>query len=110
MYANVVSNETNSLHRLKIALGEADAGIAYKSDVTEEMAAKITKIEIPDEYNVIAEYHMGILKQSRYPTESEEFVNLVKSDEGRAVLEKYGLIQSETPAVSKRPEDYPSLP
>ena len=72
------------------ALGEADAGIAYKSDVTEEMAAKITKIEIPDEYNVIAEYPMGILNQSKYPAEAEEFVNLVKSEEGRAVLEKYG--------------------
>ncbi len=89
--ANVVSNETNVNYIVsKIALGEADAGIAYKSDVTEGMAAKITKIEIPDEYNVIAEYPMGILKQSRYPAESEEFVNLVKSEEGRAVLEKYG--------------------
>lgn len=89
--ANVVSNETNVNYIVsKIALGEADAGIAYKSDVTEEMAAKITKIEIPDEYNVIAEYPMGILNQSKYPAEAEEFVNLVKSEEGRAVLEKYG--------------------
>lgn len=89
--ANVVSNETNVNYIVsKIALGEADAGIAYKSDVTAGMAAKITKIEIPDEYNVIAEYPMGILKSSKYPAEAEAFVNLVKSDEGRAVLEKYG--------------------
>jgi molybdate transport system substrate-binding protein len=89
--ANVVSNETNVNYIVsKIALGEADVGIAYKSDVTKEMAAKITKIEIPDKYNVIAEYPMGILKQSRYPAEAEEFVNLVKSEEGRAVLAKYG--------------------
>ncbi len=89
--ANVVSNETNVNYIVsKIALGEADAGIAYKSDVTEDLAAKITKIEIPDEYNVIAEYPIGILKQSKYPAQAEEFINLVKSDEGKAILEKYG--------------------
>ena len=33
---------------------------------------------------------MGILKSSKYPAEAEEFVDLVKSEEGRAVLEKYG--------------------
>ncbi len=89
--ANVVSNETNVNYIVsKVTLGEADAGIAYKSDVTGELAGKITKIEIPDEYNVIAEYPIGMLNQSKYPSEAEEFINLVKSEVGMAVLEKYG--------------------
>ena len=89
--ANVVSNDTNVNYiTSKVALGEADAGIAYKSDVTKNLAAKITKIEIPDKYNVIAEYPMGILKQSKYPALSQEFMNLVESDKGMVVLEKYG--------------------
>ena len=74
----------------KIALGEADVGFAYVSDITEELSSKVEKVEIPDEYNVIAEYPMGILKESKYPAQSEEFMNLVKSEQGRAILEKYG--------------------
>ncbi len=96
--ANIVSNETNVNYiTSKVALGEADAGFAYKSDVTKDLAAKITKIEIPDKYNVIAEYPMGILKQSKYPAQSQEFMNLVESDKGMAVLEKYGFEPPKTP-------------
>ncbi len=89
--ANIISQETNVNYVVtKVALGEADAGFAYVSDVTEELAAKVDKIDIPDEYNVIAEYPMGSLKESNYPAEAEEFMNLVKSEKGRAILEKYG--------------------
>lgn len=93
--ANVVSLETNVNYIVsKVSLGEADAGIAYRSDVTKEQTAKITIIEIPDEYNVIAEYPIGILKQSMHPADApadaEGFMNLVQSEEGRAVLERYG--------------------
>ena len=96
--ANVVSNETNVNYiTSKVALGEADAGVAYKSDITKDLAAKITKIEIPEKYNVIAEYPTGVLKQSKYPAQAQEFINLVKSDKGMAVLEKYGFEPPENP-------------
>jgi molybdate transport system substrate-binding protein len=89
--ANIISQETTVNYVVtKVALGEADVGIAYVSDVTEDLSSKVDKIEIPDEYNVIAEYPMGMLKESRYPAEAEEFMDFVKSDEGRAVLERYG--------------------
>ncbi len=89
--ANVVSLETNVNYIVsKVALGEADAGIAYRSDVTKEQASKTTVIEIPSEYNVIAEYPIGVLKQSIHPFEAEEFMNMVQSEKGRAVLERYG--------------------
>ncbi len=89
--ANVISQETNVNYVVtKVALGEADVGFAYVSDITEDLASKVDKIDIPDEYNIIAEYPMGILLESKYPTESQEFMNLVISDEGKAVLEKYG--------------------
>ncbi len=91
--ANIISQETNVNYVVtKIALGEADAGFAYVSDLTEDLSSKVDKIDIPDEYNIIAEYPMGILNESQYPAEAEEFINLVKSDEGRAILEKYGFI------------------
>lgn len=99
--ANVISQETNVNYVVtKVALGEADAGFAYVSDVTEDLAAKVDKIGILDEYNVIAEYPMGLLKESKYPVEADEFMNLVKSEEGKAILEKYGFapIEGAVPA------------
>ena len=101
--ANVISQETSVNYVVtKVALGEADVGFAYVSDITENLASKVDKIDIPAEYNIIAEYPMGILLEAKYPTESREFMNLVLSDEGKAVLEKYGFspVESE-PAKSK---------
>jgi ABC-type molybdate transport system substrate-binding protein len=47
-------------------------------------------VEIPDKYNVIVQYTLGIAKSSKYPGESESFIKLVTSDEGNSTLEKYG--------------------
>lgn len=89
--SNVISQETNVNYVVtKVALGEADAGFAYVSDITENLTSKVDKIAIPDEYNVIAEYPMGILRESKYPVQSQKFISRVLSDEGKAVLEKYG--------------------
>ena len=89
--ANVISQETNVNYVVtKVALGEADVGFAYVSDITEDMADKVDKIDIPDEFNVIAEYPVAIMQESKYPAQSQEFVNLVRSERGNAVLERYG--------------------
>jgi molybdate transport system substrate-binding protein len=89
--ANVISQETNVNYVVtKVALGEADVGFAYVSDVTEDLSSRVDKIDIPDEYNIIAEYPMGILLGSKYPAESQEFMSLVMSDAGKAVLERFG--------------------
>ncbi|MGV8175909.1 MAG: molybdate ABC transporter substrate-binding protein [Methanothrix sp.] len=89
--ANVISEETNVNYVVtKVALGEADVGFAYVSDITEDLAGKVEKIEIPDEYNVIGEYPIGIAQGSMYPEQAWEFLDLVLSDEGREVLERHG--------------------
>jgi molybdate transport system substrate-binding protein len=89
--ANVVSKETNVNYVVaKVALGEADVGFAYVSDVTYDLASKVDMVEIPDKYNVIAQYPMGIVNDSKYPAESEAFIKLVTSDAGKSILEKYG--------------------
>jgi molybdate transport system substrate-binding protein len=101
--SNVISQETNVNYVVtKVALGEADAGFAYVSDITEDLASKVDKVDIPDEHNIIAEYPMGILMESKYPAESQKFMNLVMSNEGKAVLEKYGFAPVESePAMSE---------
>ncbi|MDM7940665.1 MAG: molybdate ABC transporter substrate-binding protein [Methanothrix sp.] len=89
--ANIISQETTVNYVVtKVALGEADAGFAYVSDVTEDLASKVDKIEIPDKYNIIAQYPIGLLKYCKYPVQAQEFINLVRSDKGCAVLERYG--------------------
>jgi len=89
--ANVISQETNVNYVVtKVALGEADVGFAYVSDVTRDLAFKVDKIDILDEYNVIAEYPIGVLSESKYPGESQDFIDLVRSGEGKAILVKYG--------------------
>lgn len=101
--SNIISRETNVNYVVtKVALGEADAGFAYISDITENLSAKVDKIEIPDKYNVIAEYPIGVLKQSKYPAEAKEFIDLVKSEKGAAILEKYGFSPVGSNAVSTK--------
>ena len=67
--ANVVSEEPNVKAVVaKVQLGEADAGIVYSTDVTPGVAGDITKIEIPDAYNVIASYPMAVTTGAAHPT------------------------------------------
>ncbi|HPT19808.1 MAG TPA: molybdate ABC transporter substrate-binding protein [Methanothrix sp.] len=89
--ANIISQETTvSFVVTKVALGEADVGFAYVSDVTADLASKVDQVEIPDRFNVIADYPMGLSAECKYPLPAQEFMDLVKSEEGGAVLEKYG--------------------
>jgi molybdate transport system substrate-binding protein len=88
--ANIVSEET-TVNRIvsKVALGEADAGFAFVSDVSPVMVGKVAKISIPDRYNVIVDFPIGVLKHSRHPREAQDFIHLVMSPVGQAVLKKY---------------------
>ena len=89
--ANVVSNETNVRQvATKVSLGEADAGIAYRSDII--AAPDLKTIDIPDEYNVTAEYPIAPLKQAAHPRLADAFIKFVLSAEGQAILQKWGFM------------------
>jgi len=94
--ANVVSEET-TVNRVvsKVALGEADAGFAFISDVSPQMVGKVLRIQIPDEYNVVGDFPIAVLEQSRYPAESQGFIDVVMSEEGQSMIAKYGFIPVE---------------
>ena len=90
--ANVKSDEANVRAVLtKVQLGEADAGIVYKTDVG-AAASDVTVIEIPTAYNVIAEYSIAVLKQSRNAATAAGFVAFLVAPQGGAILEKYGFV------------------
>jgi molybdate transport system substrate-binding protein len=91
--ANVVSQEENVKGVVsKVQLGEADAGMVYRSDVTPAVGRYVREFEIPDASNVIAEYPIAVVKSARNGEAARQFVTLVRSVEGQRVLRAHGLI------------------
>jgi molybdate transport system substrate-binding protein len=89
--ANLVSAEVNVRQlAAKVALGEADAGIVYKSDVTPDIAAQVQVVEIPAEVNVMAVYPIAVVNDSAHPELAQAFIDFILSDQGQAILEKRG--------------------
>lgn len=90
-YGNLVSEEDN-VRRVaaKIALGEADAGTVYTSDVTPDLASQVLQIPIPDAQNVVATYPIAPLVDAPAPTLAQSFISFVLSDEGQIILSRWG--------------------
>ena len=90
---NVVSYEDNVKSVLtKVALGEADAGIVYTSDISGQDAGKVSRLDIPDALNVIASYPIAPVKESKNPDLAQAFIDLVLSQKGQEILAKYNFI------------------
>ncbi len=77
----------------KVQLGEADAGIVYTSDAV--AVPELKTLEIPAEINVIAEYPIATLAQSANADLADAFVAYVLSEEGQAILQKWGFAPPE---------------
>ena len=91
--ANVVSRETNVNDVVtKVAVGQADAGVVYKSDVPTAYQSKVQVIALPDSVNVLAQYPIGVLSGSQNAQLAQSFINYVTSPDGQAILLKYGFI------------------
>jgi molybdate transport system substrate-binding protein len=91
--ANVVSQEENVKSVVaKVQLGEADAGIVYQSDVTPTVSRYVRVFEIPDPYNSIATYPIAVLKSAGNAEAAQQFIALVTSADGQAVLQRHGLL------------------
>ncbi len=73
----------------KVEAGELDAGITYVTDVLSTDGA-VEGIEIPDEFNVVAEYPIAALLNAPNPDAADAFVEFVLSDDGQAILASYG--------------------
>lgn len=85
-----VSQETDVRAVLsKVALGEADAGLVYKTDVT-AAAGKAEGVAIPDGQNAIASYPAAALKESEHADAAAAFVTWLKSAKAQKVLRDAG--------------------
>ena len=99
--ANVVSQEENVKNVVaKVQLGEADAGLVYRSDVTAAVARQVRVFDIPDRFNVIASYPIAVLTSAKNAEVARQFVELVLSDEGQRILVQHGLVAAAATAPS----------
>jgi len=73
----------------KVQLGEADAGIVYATDVN-AAGDKVTGVDIPDQYNVVATYPVAVVKGSANSPTANSFIEYVVSSAGQALLASYG--------------------
>jgi molybdate transport system substrate-binding protein len=88
---NLVSNESNVRQVVaKVELGEVDAGIVYGTDVTASVAQKLGMIQIPGQFNVIAEYPIALTKSAGNASAASAFIDFVLSRQGQDILKKYG--------------------
>ncbi|MFN8488893.1 MAG: molybdate ABC transporter substrate-binding protein [Caldilineaceae bacterium] len=91
--ANVVSNEQDVKAVLaKVALGEADGGIVYTSDITAAAGTKVQRIDIPDKFNTIAAYPIAAVKDSKHLDLANTFTAYIFTPAAQQVLVKYGFI------------------
>lgn len=91
--ANVVSYEEDVRAVFsKVALGEADAGIVYTSDVVAGKDNAVRTIAIPDDLNTLAAYPIAALNDSENAALAKQFIDFVLDKEGQAILARYGFI------------------
>jgi molybdate transport system substrate-binding protein len=100
--ANVRSEEPDvKLVVAKVRLGEADAAVVYATDVSPAVAADVTSIAIPDEFNTVAEYPIGSVKDARQPELAKAFIAYLVSGAGRDVMKKFSFIVPEKSALGR---------
>lgn len=101
---NVISYETSVRAVLsKVALGEADAGVVYTSDISGDFADDVGHIDIPSHLNISASYFLAPVVGAANPDLAAKFINYVLSLESQQVLASYGfqkINQHELPIAS----------
>jgi molybdate transport system substrate-binding protein len=72
----------------KVKLGEVDAALVYRTDT--RAAADLAAVEFPESAGAVNDYPIVVLKRAADPADATAFVDLVRSEAGRAVLTAAG--------------------
>lgn len=80
----------------KVSLNEADAGFCYISDVTPAVRPKVRAFRIPDEMNIIADYPMAVLSDSKQRALAVDFAKFVTSTRGQQLLKAHGFLTAKS--------------
>ncbi|HMI90343.1 MAG TPA: molybdate ABC transporter substrate-binding protein [Polyangiales bacterium] len=94
----VVSQEPNTrLVLAKVSLGEADAGIVYRTDAL-AAASTVDTVAIPPALNERAEYVIAEVNGRAHPGLAAAFIALATSAQGQALLQRFGFLAASQPA------------
>jgi molybdate transport system substrate-binding protein len=88
--SNVVSRESDvraSVNR--VVVGDADATFGYASDYTPDIRDEVKVVQIPPNLNIVATYPIAALEDAKSPGLAKKWVELVTSEEGQRVLQKW---------------------
>lgn len=89
-YGNLLSEESNVRQvAARIALGEADLGVVYATDVTQDIREAVRIIEIPSAYGVSASYLIAPVENGAEPAAARRFIAFVLAPRGREILEEH---------------------
>lgn len=75
--------------RGKIENGQADAGVVYATDA-QAAIDKVDVINIPQAWQVVNNYPIGIVKTSTNKQIGQKFIDSILSPEGQQILKRYG--------------------
>ena len=90
VHVTPVSEEQNVAAVLtKVRVGEADAGLVYRTDVI-AAAGAVRGIDIAGSDRATNSYPIAVMKGSKNPDAARAFVEFVLSPRGQAILERYG--------------------
>jgi molybdate transport system substrate-binding protein len=90
--AKIVSRELNVRQVLaKVSLGEADAGIVYRTD-SQAAGAGVSVVAIPAELNPIADYPIALVADAAHPKNARKWLALVASAAGQQQLRAAGFL------------------
>jgi molybdate transport system substrate-binding protein len=93
---NVVSNEDDVKGvAAKVAIGEADAGFVYATDVREDLQA----LELPEGSQPPIEHQIAVVKGSERKAAADAFVRKVLAEHGREALEAAGFVAAQKTSV-----------
>jgi molybdate transport system substrate-binding protein len=74
----------------KVALGEADAGIAYATDIAR--APRVDAVTVPDSQNIVAEYLVAEPAAVDDRAGADAFIDFVRGPSGQRVLHRFGFL------------------
>jgi len=75
----------------KVALGEADAGLVYVTDVR-TAPDTVEGVDLPAAHNVAARYPIALLREAAEAELARAFLDFVLSDPGQKILGDYGFL------------------
>lgn len=87
----VVSQELSAAGVLsKLQLGEADAGIIYRTQLLADSSGTLRELPVPGARDIVAHYFIAMTRSATDTTDAHSFLELLRSTRGKAVLTAHG--------------------